>query len=221
MRRAFRRVVIVVAAAAAVVAVAAPAQAASSVRALWDMNSLPAMVDSAGGDNNGTTRNVGLSGGAYSFNGSSSVATVQQASNLNPGTANVRLSTRINFTQVPRSGQTYDIVRKGYTTTSGGEYKIELRRSSAGQAVAACVFKDSSGTVATVQGTAALQGRGFQTVTCTKTSSGVTLTAGGQTRTVSRTLGSIANSASVSVGAKGDGTDWYPGLIDWVKIEIG
>jgi hypothetical protein len=212
--------VIVAAAAVTVVALAAPAQAALSVRAMWNMTSLPTMVDSAGGDNNGTTHNVTLSGGAYRFNGSSSYAKAPDSPNLRPGNADARLSARISFTQVPASGQTYDIVRKGYTTTSGGEFKIEIRRAS-GQAVAACVFKDSSGTVATVQGSVGLQGSGFQTITCTKTSTGLTLTAGGQTKKTSRTLGSNTNTAPVYVGAKGDGTDWYPGLIDWVKIEIG
>jgi hypothetical protein len=220
VRRVLRRLVIVAAAAATLVAVASPAQAALSVRALWNMNSLPTMVDSAGGDNNGTTRNVTLSGGAYRFNGSNAIATAPDRPNLDPGTANVRLSARISFTQVPASGQTFDIVRKGYATTAGGDYKIELRRSSTGQAVAACEFVDSRGRVA-VQGTVGLQGRGFQTVTCTKTSTGLSLTAGGQTRTVARTFGSISNAAPVYIGAKGDGTDWYPGSMDWVKIEIG
>jgi hypothetical protein len=47
------------------------------------------------------------------------------------------------------------------------------------------------------------------------------VSAGGQTRTVSTRLGSISNTAPVYIGGKGDGTDWFPGLIDSVKIEIG
>ena len=202
-------------------AFAAPAHAALSVRALWNMDSLPTMVDSAGGDNNGTTRNVTLSSGAYKFNGTSSIATASDKSNLDPGTAGARLTARINFTRVPASGQTYDIVRKGYTATSGGYYKMEIMRSSSGAAIAACLFKDSSGRTREARGTVNLANRGFVTVTCTKTSSGVTVNAAGETRTVSGTLGSVGNSQPVNVGAKGDGTDWYVGLIDWVKIEIG
>jgi hypothetical protein len=34
-------------------------------------------------------------------------------------------------------------------------------------------------------------------------------------------VGSISNSAPVYVGAKGDGTDWFPGLIDYIRIDIG
>ncbi len=198
-----------------------PAHAALSVRALWNMDRLPTMVDSAGGDNNGTTRNITLSGSAYKFNGTSSYATVPDKSNLDPGTTGIRLTARISLTKAPASGQTFDVVRKGVTTSSGGYYKLELRRSSTGLAIAACVIKDSSGRIGEVSGTTGLANKGFVTVTCRRTSTGVTLSAAGQTRSVSRTLGSISNSAPVYVGGKGDGTDYFPGLMDSVKIEIG
>jgi len=208
-------------AAATLVVLSTPAHAALSVRALWNMDQLPTMIDSAGGDNNGTTRNITLSGTTYKFNGTSSVATVPDKSNLDPGSSGVRLSARISITKTPASGQTFDVVRKGLSTSSGGYYKMEIRRSSTGSAVANCVFKDSSGRVGDVTGTTGLANKGFVTVTCTKTSSGVTLNAAGQTRSVSKTIGSISNSASVYVGAKSDGTDAFPGLMDYVKIEIG
>jgi hypothetical protein len=206
---------------ATLITLAGPAQAAPTVRAFWNMDSLPTMVDSAGGDNNGTTRNVKLSGGAYSFNGTSSLATVADKANLDPGTATVQLSARISLTKTPTGNQTYDIVRKGVTTSAGGDYKIEIMRSSTGLAVASCVFKDSSGKVGMVRGTKGLANKGFVTVSCSKTSTGVTLNAGGETRSSSTKLGSISNSAPVYVGGKGDGTDSFPGLMDWVKIEIG
>ncbi len=72
MRKHLRHVVVLALAVGLVVTLPAPAGAAISVRALWNMDSLPTMVDSAGGDNNGSTRNVTLSGGAYQFNGTSS-----------------------------------------------------------------------------------------------------------------------------------------------------
>ena len=185
------------------------------------MEELPTMVDSAGGDNNGTTRNIKQSGGAYQFNGSTSLATAADKANLDPGTAGVRLTAKISLTKAPAAGQTFDVVRKGVTTSSGGYYKIEIRRSTAGLATAACLFKDSSGRVGQVEGTTGLVNKGVVTVTCTKTSSGVTLNAAGQTRSVAAKLGSISNSAAVYVGGKGDGTDYFPGLMNSVKIEIG
>ena len=221
MRRILRQSLIAAAAAATVIAIATPANAAYTVRALWNMDSLPTMVDSAGTPNNGTTRDITLSGGAYRFNGTSSLATVKDHSDLDPGTANIRLTAKISLTKVPASNQTYDIVRKGVTTSSGGDYKAEVMRSPTGLAIASCVFKDSSGKVGMVRGTAGLANRGFVTVTCTKTASAVTLSAAGETRSVSTKLGSISNSAPVYIGGKGDGTDEFPGLMDFVKIEIG
>ena len=129
----------------------------------------------------------------------------------------VRLTARISFTKTPATNQTFDLVRKGVTTSAGGDYKIEIMRSSAGLAIASCVFKDSRGKVGMVRGTVGLANKGFVTVTCTKTSSAVTVSAGGQTRTLSTTLGSISNASPVYVGGKGDGTDWFPGLMDYVK----
>jgi hypothetical protein len=221
VRRPLRNLLIAAATAATLVGLATPANAALTVRALWNMDSLPTMVDSAGGDNNGATRNIALSGGAYQFNGTNSLATVPDSPVLDPGTANIRLTARLNLTKTPTGNQTYDIVRKGVTTSAGGDYKLELMRSSNGLAIASCVFKDSSGRVGMARGSAGLANKGFVTVTCTKTASGVTVSAGGQTRTVSSRLGAISNTAPVYVGGKGDGTDSFPGLMDFVKIEIG
>lgn len=220
MRRVIRQSIIAAAVAGTLIATASPANAAYTVRALWKMDSLPTMVDSAGTANNGTTRNIDLSGGAYSFDGRTSLATVPDHSELDPGDANIRLTARISLTKVPASNQTFDIVRKGVTTSAGGEYKLELVRSSSGQAIPSCVFKDSGGKAVTARGSAGLANKGFVTVTCTKTSSGVTVGAAGSTKTVSARLGSISNSASLYIGGKGDGTDSFPGLIDQIKIDI-
>jgi hypothetical protein len=208
--------------AALIVTLPSPAQAALTTRASWNMDALPTMVDSAGGDNNGTTRNI-TSGGAglYKFNGTSSTATVPDKDNLDPGTATIKLTARVSFTSTPRTGGTYDIVRKGLSTSAGGDYKMEIRRNSSGSAIAACTFIDSGRVQGDVSGSVNLAGKGFQVITCTKTATSVQLVAGGQTRTISKRLGTIRNSASVSVGSKGDGTDFFPGVMDYVRIQIG
>ena len=221
MRRIIRQPIIGAAAAASLIGMAAPANAAYAARAIWNMDSLPTMVDSAGGDNNGSTRNITQSGGAYSFNGKTSLATVPDSSQLDPGSANIRLTARISLTKAPLGNATYDIVRKGLTTTSGGDWKLEIVRSSSGQAIASCVFKDSSGRVGMVRGSAELANKGFVTIVCTKTGTAVSVSAAGQSKTVSTRLGSISNSAPVYVGGKGDGTDSFPGLIDQLRIDIG
>ena len=219
MRRITRRSIVSAALAATLVALASPAQAAVTVQALWNMDKLPTMVDSAGGDNNGSTRDIVLSGSAYQFNGKSAYASVPDKANLDPGSASIRLSARISITQVPTTGQTFDIVRKGLVTTSGGYYKMEIRRSSTGTAIAACRFKDSSGRTGDAYGTASLAGRGWVVITCSKSSAGVEVSAAGSTTRVAKPLGSISNAAPVYIGTKGDGTDWFPGLMDYVKIE--
>ena len=77
------------------------------------MEQLPTMVDSAGGDNNGTTQHISQAGGAYKFDGSTSLATAADKSKLDPGTAGVRLTAKISLTKAPAVGQTFDIVRNG------------------------------------------------------------------------------------------------------------
>jgi hypothetical protein len=219
MRHALSRLAVVALTAASIVALAGPAQAALTVRALWNMDSLPTMVDSAGGDNNGSTKNLTLSGGGYLFNSKSDLATVPDKSNLDPGSASIKLTARVKFSSVPAVGGTYDIVRKGLSGTAGGDYKMEIARSSTGQAVAACTFRGKVSVVA--KGTVNLATGGFQTITCLKTASSVQVTAGGQTRTTNTAAGSISNASAVVIGGKGDGTDAFPGVIDSVKIEIG
>lgn len=204
------------------VGLAIPAQAAPQVRAAWNMSSLPTMVDSAGRDNNGSTKNITKAGnGLYGFNGTSSIATVPNKANLNPGTATIRLTARVQFSSLPAVDETYDIVRKGVTTSAGGDYKMEIYRRSSGEAVAACSFKDAKGVSGQSFGTVNLAGTGFQTITCLKTASSMTVIAGGQTRVSNKALGSISNTAPVYVGGKGDGTDHFPGVMDFVKIQIG
>jgi concanavalin A-like lectin/glucanase superfamily protein len=221
VRRTIRQSIIVMAAAVSVLGATAPANAAYTVRALWKMDSLPKMVDSSGSGNNGSTRHVELSGKAYRFNGKDSLAKVPDRPDLDPGRANIRLTVKLSLTKVPASNGSFDIVRKGVTTSAGGDYKLELVRSSSGRAIPSCVFKDSSGREVTARGTSSLNNKGFVTVTCTKTSSGVAVSAAGSTKTVSARLGSISNRSPVYFGGKGDGTDWFPGLIDQVKIDIG
>jgi hypothetical protein len=223
VRRSFRHLLIGSAVTATLVGFASPASAAAVTVANWQMATLPTLVDSAGGDNNGTTHDVTLNGGYYSFNGTSSYATAPDKGNLDPGTATVKVTARVSITKLPRSAwDNFDVVRKGTSPTSGGYYKIEISRSASGAAIAACRFKDSLGRAGEAFGKVNLAGRGFVTITCTKTSAGVTLNvAGVETVYAPKTLRSIANNSPVLIGQKGDGTDSFAGLMDFVKIDIG
>ena len=219
MPKAVRWVATTAAAGVVTVAVASPAQAAPTVQALWNMDAVPTMVDSSGGDNNGTTSNITMSGGYYAFNGTDSIAEAPHEANLNPGAANIEIEARVDTTTPPAAGESYDIIRKGNSGTIGGYYKIELRGKTGGGMNAACIFKDQNKAVATA--IAPVPSTGWLTITCAKTPSTVTLTAGGTTRTTSGAVGAIANTAGVSIGGKGDGTDVFTGLMDYVRISIG
>jgi len=216
---AIRWMATVLAAGVLTVAVASPAQAAPTVQALWNMGAVPDMIDSAGGDNNGKTSKITMSGGYYAFNGTDSIAQVPHKANLNPGPANIRVEARVNTTTPPAVGDSYDIIRKGTSGTAGGYYKIEFRGKTGGGMNAACIFKDQNNVAG--RAIAAVPSTGWLTVTCTKTATSVTLTAGGTSKTTSVAVGSINNTAAVHVGGKGDGTDVFSGLMDYAKITIG
>ncbi len=219
MPRAIRWMATVAAAGMVTVAVTSPAHAALAPRAVWNMGSVPDMVDSAGGDNNGTTSGITMSGGYYAFNGTDSIAQVPHKNNLNPGLANIRVEAKVNTTTAPAAGESYDLVRKGTSGTIGGYYKIELRGKIGGGMNAACIFKDQNNVAG--RAVAAVPTKQWLTISCLKTSTSVTLTVGGTTRTTSSAVGAIANTAGVFVGGKGDGTDVLTGLMDHVKISIG
>jgi len=222
MRRTSRLTAIAAAAAAVTLGFTGTAQAAPTVRAQWDMATATALVDTPtdGVDNSGTTSNIVLStDGFYTFNGTNSIASAPHKANLNPGTARITVEAKINATRAPEAGNTFDVIRKGTSVTTGGYYKIELKTTSTGVVNAACIFRDKN----RVTGSAILRipTTGWVTLTCTKTSSSVTIVANGTTRTVARTVGAIANTSGVFIGGKGDGTDVFPGLMVYAKITIG
>jgi len=209
-----------VAAGVIAVAIASPAEAAPTVRALWNMDAVPTMVDSAGGDNNGKTTTVTMSpDGFYTFDGVTSIVSVPHKANLNPGTANTTVKVRLKVAAPPGNGESYDIIRKGTSKTATGYYKIELKGTSSGMN-AACIFKDGNKVVA--QAIAPIPSRTWQTITCTKTATTVTLAVNGTTkRTTTKAVGAIANTVGVFLGGKGDGTDVFSGLMDNASITIG
>lgn len=210
-----------------IVALAGPAQAATTV-ALWNMTSTASMVDSAGNPNNGVNTAItsapGKSGMGYHFNGTSSVSTVPDAPELDPGTANLRITAWVKFTVVPSPAVVdYDLVRKGLAGTIGGTWKLEIYPPSSGPRIgsAYCQFQDSTGKSAFIRGTRDLADGAWHSITCLKTRTAIKLIVDGVTQTLAVTLGSISNSKPVTVGAKPGGGDQYLGDMDKVSIRIG
>jgi Concanavalin A-like lectin/glucanases superfamily len=216
--------------AAAITLGAAPAAAASTVVAQWQMNetSGTTMVDSSGHGNNGTTYNITRTSAGYSFNGTTSKVVVPNSSSLNPGTSNFSYSVKVKTSRVPPSGTDYDLIRKGISTTTGGEYKLEIVYSN-GIGKAFCLVKDDSGVSATVKGTTNVTNGTLHTITCKKTSTGVILQVDGlapRTKTISGGLGAIISTAPLTIGVKtptvtGVAGDFYSGVMRSATISVG
>jgi hypothetical protein len=207
--------------AALAVGISAHAAGAATV-ALWHMEetSGSTMRDSVG-SNDGALKNValgkpGFRNNAYSFNGSSSIVTVPSSSALNPGSAAFSFTVHVKFSKVPPTD--YDLLRKGRSSTSGGDYKLEiLRRDSGTTGKASCHF-DGSHASATKTAGPDLANGSWHTITCKKRASTITLVVDGVSYSKSVSVGSIANSAVLTVGAKSGGGDWYNGLMDEVSV---
>ena len=196
----------------------ATAHAATTV-ALWHMNetSGTSMFDSAR-SHTGTLHNVklglpGFSGFAYGFNGSSSSVSVPTASDLNPGGANISVTIHLKTTNLPPP-EDWDLFRKGYFETKGGEWKVEYYPS--GQA--SCGFK--GGKDSEIIAGPKLNNGAWHTITCVKTGSAISLTVDGKTFSQSAKVGSIANTAPVVIGAR-PGSEFFKGSLDEASIQIG
>ncbi len=210
-------------AAASVTTMALPGSAATD-RARWLLDETAGTIafDATGNGNNGTAQNTIGDGAGYWFNGVNSRVIVPSSATLNPGTAPFSFSVTFATSIPPNPGADYDLLRKGLASTSGGEYKIEILQTN-GQARAMCLVKDAAKRVASIRGTTNLADGKTHTITCSKTSSGVTLYVDAlapRTKSVVG-LGSVSNTASLVLGAKAEGGDWYNGYLAEASVTAG
>jgi Concanavalin A-like lectin/glucanases superfamily len=200
---------------AVIAAVAPAAQAESGGRGLWLLNETgnPSIAqDSSGNNNTGVDSNVVGTGSGYVFNGHSSKIVVPNSASLNPGSSDFSYSVTF-ITSLPGKGGDYDMIRKG---DGPGEYKIEVVNSG-GIAKALCLARDTTKKSAQITGTSNLADGRQHTITCTKTSAGVTLQVDSlkpKVKTVSGTLGAMTNKNSLVIGTKKvSGGDWFNGTL--------
>jgi hypothetical protein len=213
-----------------------PVTAEAAVVASWQLDEAPkatTMVDSAslGGTNNGVIHNVetgvaGLvSGKAYRFDGPQDYVEVADDPDLDPGTANITATAIVRADNKGMPSDSYDIIRKGVVTTAGGEWKMEIKRTSdplVGRLH--CVFKGvlPDGTASTVQrtnGVDLIDGN-IHTLKCVKTATAVSAVVDGKAAAITKAAGSIANNQPVIVGAKTASDDVLQGVLDNVTIDI-
>jgi hypothetical protein len=209
------------------------ALASTTFRAHWTLDEVSGTTafDSSGNGNDGTSFHVTGDGTGYTFNGVDSRVIVPSSGSLNPGAANFSYGVTVVMDAPPSPiGETYDVLRKGLVTNKGGDYKFEVKNVK-GKALARCVVKsiraDGTKVLATIQGTTTLADGRPHTVTCTKTSTSITLSVDSlpdRTKSFAGGLGSMSNSADLALGAKAEttaqtGFDWYQGVISdaWVQ----
>jgi hypothetical protein len=200
------------------------AGAASPPGAHWRFDELVGTTaEDSAGDHDGTSTDVvpglpGLVGTAYGFNGGSSVVRVPSADDLNPGSADFSFGAAVNFTEVPPDS-TWDVVRKGVSGTKGGYYKLELfDGGSTNGARARCYFRGANGNSKSVVGGKNLNDGRWHRVTCSRKGGKVIITVDGKTSSNSFSLGKLANTAEITIGAKPTGGDAYLGRIDEVRL---
>ncbi len=223
----------------AVVAVgAAPIAAEADVVARWQMDEAAGastMVDSApaGGENDGTitaveTGDSGLvSGRAYTFNGMSSMVRVPDSLAFDPGSKAMTITATVRASSEPMADDSYDLVRKGVTTTRGGDWKMEIKRNPTNASVGRlhCSFKGvmADGRTIAVSKLAQVDitdGR-VHTVKCVRTATAVHAVVDGRVFTQAKVSGSISNDQPVIIGAKTAGDDVLLGTLDDVIIDVG
>ncbi len=177
------------------------------------------MFDSVG-SHNGTLHSTqvglpGFTGTAFGFNGSSSYVSVPSSAGLNPGSANITFTIHLKTSGTPPPPPAdWDIFRKGLYT-SGAEYKMEFQQT--GQA--SCGFEGTGGYAELVAGPKINDGQ-WHTISCVKTSTKIQVIVDGQTFSKAATIGSIANTTNLAIGAR-PGSDWYQGQLDEASIQIG
>jgi hypothetical protein len=219
---------------AAVLTLAFAASASAATLADWEMNEGPGattMVDSSGHVNGtiGSAVQTGVSilgATAYQWPFASPTAPppkperIVQAnsSSLNPGSGTYTVSLRF------RTNQHFgNIVQKGQAGAAGGYFKIENPNGRIN-----CVFRGVvSGKLVrkAVQASQVTSDNAWHVATCTRTSTGVTLTIDGVVAGTARgNTGNISNTRPISIGGKlncdqvNTTCDYFTGALDWVKI---
>jgi Concanavalin A-like lectin/glucanases superfamily/Ig domain of plant-specific actin-binding protein len=223
MRTALRRAA--ACAGGGLVVLAAPQVASAATVSVWHMDepsSATRMLDSVG-RNNGSLANVtpglaGVTGLAYSFNGSSSVVTISGSSGLNPGGRAFAFTVHAKFPAPPSAAVgDYDLLRKGLSSETGGFYKMEI---APGGRASCWMGNPDVGQSGSITAGPDLSDNQWHEITCVRQGSRLSVVVDGTTFSNTVNTGTISNGAAVTVGAKVTAgiADQYGGLMDEVSF---
>lgn len=209
--------------------VTSPAWAGLLKAADWQMDDTDGqMLDSSGNNNHGTPTDVVQTRpevGTYLFNGSTSHVFVPDTNDsLDPLEKDITLRARVMIPDEPMDDDSYDVVRKGLSSKTAGDYKMEIKRASdptVGKLH--CLFKGTNGRVNKVARRPDIVDGEWHTLECIKTGNTVEAVVDGSSYKATGSTGSISNAKEVLVGGKtmtDPFDDMFEGEMDWVSIDI-
>ncbi len=227
-------IVSIIVLATGVLAWVAPAGAATpQTVALWNMDELPGstvLVDSGPNHLNGTIgTSISLNGSDHTFphitRGTGGTVDPEHLDTiysdlLNPVTSDFVVTVRLLIPSLQASFG--NVMQKGQTGTPGGFWKIQLDGGN-GRVLCSFVSPTGSGSIRSAQIIADNQ---WHTVTCERSATQVSTTVDGVTRSITKTVGSIANNQPLSIGGKHlcsatphHDCDYFIGSIDYVEVQ--
>jgi hypothetical protein len=206
---------------------AVPVDAATTIVADWKMDEVAGstqMLDSSGNGITGaisTGVNVGQPGQTglgYGFVGNGALVSVLNNTLLNPGTGPFSVSLSFKSSTFPTSTVgDYDLVRKGLSTTAGGDWKVEVEHNGR----AFCFLQGASRSIGLTGKTNVVDGA-WHRLECRTTTSGTALVVDGVVQAKSSRLpGNVTNTAPLTIGAKSNSQDTTTGVLDEVVITKG
>jgi concanavalin A-like lectin/glucanase superfamily protein len=209
-----------------IVATASPAMAKMTPVGVWHMDEgagATQMRDSSGFGNHGKIGKVqtGLTGpdaflgAAYRFTGSKgSINEVPSSPTLVPGSSAFIAQVYARFPKGP-PGDSYDLIRKGFSSSSGGDFKLEILPGSN----ARCYFRGSTGK-GDVKSSGSLADGRWHRIACVKTAGEVQVQVDGKTYRKSAKVGAITNGAKLAIGSKTASEDLFDGFLDEVSLWV-
>ncbi len=213
---------------AAAVLFASPASAAPIEVGVWHLDEpsgATIAVDSSGAGNSGLIRgNVvagqpGYMNTSFLFDGG--WIEVANSETMNPGSRDFTASAYLRLVRLPRSGETFDIIRKGTAGVKGGEFKLEIGTAGKVRCIAQGITPAGSRVTARAIAPKVNLADGlWHAVQCSRTGSTWTARVDGITASVTANLGSIGNAKPVAIGAKYGQEDYTRGHIDELRLEF-